>query len=182
MREVLKSVSPARFSLYLVIVAGSLLCGTNICRAADDEAIDRQHRQMVANTLKGIQRIQVVVEDVRPDAQSFGLNKQQIQNDIELKLRTAGIQVSAEPPAPFFYARVNTFYLPNEDAFAIGIECQVHETVILARDPSIQRIATTWQRSHSGAVESANLVSAVREQVKDITEMFINDYLSVNPR
>lgn len=173
--------NPARCkTLFTSVAMIFTVCKVALC--ADDQAIAQEHREMVAKTLRGIQEIHVVVEDIRPDAQSFGLNKEQIQNDIELKLRMSGIKIGNQPPAPILYVRVNTFYLTSEDIFAVAIECKVRESVVLARDPSILGIATTWEKSQSGAVRSVDLVSEVRGTVKDLVEIFINDFLSVNPR
>jgi hypothetical protein len=54
--------------------------------------------------------------------------------------------------------------------------------VRLDRDPSIKIFAaTTWDVAELGTVGRVNLRS-IRERIKDLVDMFINAYLSVNPK
>jgi hypothetical protein len=47
-------------------------------------------------TLRGLDGVQVVVEDLQPDVERNGLTRQQLQTDVELRLRKAGIRVLTE--------------------------------------------------------------------------------------
>jgi len=48
------------------------------------------------DTLKGLHGVEVVVENPGPEVEKHGLTRQQIQTDVELKLRLAGIKVFSE--------------------------------------------------------------------------------------
>jgi hypothetical protein len=64
------------------------------------------------DTLKGLQGIYVVVEDLyaKPETEEWGLTRQQLLTDVELRLRQNGIKVlssleecSSTPGSPYLY-------------------------------------------------------------------------------
>jgi hypothetical protein len=70
-------------------------------------------------TLRGVVGVQVVVEDVSPDAERYGLNRQQFQTGAELQLRQAGLPVLTKaerfgiPGAPWLYVNIQVFLRPE---------------------------------------------------------------------
>src|ERR1017187_384283 len=79
-----------RFKMHkLILRAGILLLATTVgvtLRAQDSDT----------QTLKGIQGLGVVVEDINSEAERAGLHRTDIQTDVELKLRLAGIKVLSD--------------------------------------------------------------------------------------
>jgi hypothetical protein len=133
-------------------------------------------------SLKGLQGVQVVVEPLEAEAEQVGLNKTSIQTDVELKLRQAGITVLTEAGTPYLYIDVNTSKSPSGPLYAYFVGVKLCQTVRLDRDPSIKIFAaTTWDVAELGTVGRVNLRS-IRERIKDLVDMFINAYLSVNPK
>jgi membrane-bound lytic murein transglycosylase D len=61
-------------------------------------------------SLRGIQALRVVVEDLSSAVEQAGLHRTDIQTDVELKLRLAGIKVlpeDAQPLSPYLYVNAN---------------------------------------------------------------------------
>src|SRR5262249_26285995 len=75
-------------------------------------ALDSEHTRA---TLRGLRVVEVVVEDIPKDAEADGRTTQQIQTDVELRLRKAGIRVLSKteslktPGDPALYIGVSTF-------------------------------------------------------------------------
>jgi len=79
---------------------------------AGDSELDRA-------TLRGLQGVDVIVENLTPEVERAGLTRQQLQTDVELRLRKAGIPLltSAErvkvPGKPFLGVHVHV--VPRSD-------------------------------------------------------------------
>jgi len=142
------------------------------------------------NTLKGLKGVYVVVEDIS-EAEKLGLTltTQQIQTNVELKLRRSGIKVlseeerSKEPGRPYLYVNVNIY----KNAIVSGdyplivytASVQLTQQVYLVRDTKKWCYAATWEMEYVEAVRKSKIRS-IRVFVKDIVDEFINDYLAVN--
>jgi len=136
-------------------------------------------------TIKGIQAIKVLVERINPEAEKDGLRMDQLQNDVELRLRKAGIVVtpSAEPPAEaVLYVNVSTHKSLN--LYAIDFSVNLGQAVMLVRDlkMSTSIIAATWHRGAVGLADRDNLRTYVRDGLADLVDEFINAYLEQNPK
>ena len=135
-------------------------------------------------TLKGLKGIAVVIEDLCPELNEVGLTERQIQTDVELKLRSAGIKVLTiekalkEKDSSLIYINVNSFKYKQRPQgwFVYNIICNLNEHVFLERNPYIKTLGTTWQNGYLGIGN----IKAIRESVKDRIDQFINAYLSVN--
>src|SRR5437870_1323407 len=99
--------TPARISRALMGLV--VLWGIIVLSGAGSWAQDSEHTRA---TLRGVQGLAVLVEDLRPGIEQAGLTKQQLIIDAELRLRKAGIPVMtreeafATPGAPFLYINV----------------------------------------------------------------------------
>jgi hypothetical protein len=136
-------------------------------------------------SLKGLQSLNVVVEDLEPDLIKAGLTRLQIQTDVEIKLRRAGIKLTgAEKYSPesyysYLYIRVSSFQHPDmPKVFAFHIEATLNQSVILERNKS-KSIGATWKKDLTGIVGSDN-VRQVRDHISDVIDLFINNYLKAN--
>jgi hypothetical protein len=143
-------------------------------------------------TLRGLQGVQVAVEDVRPEAEQFGLTRQQLQTDVELQLRQAGIPVLTKeerfgiPGAPWLYINVNTFLRPevglspSTGLAAYNIKVELRQLASLTTDGSLADVIT-WSVGFTGSVSNVRLAD-IRSDVRNYVDRFINAYLSVHPR
>jgi hypothetical protein len=137
-------------------------------------------------TLRGVEGVHVVVEDLRPDVERAGLTRQQLQTDVELQLRQAGIPLvtSAErvhvPGQPFLAVAVHV--VPRADGLlaAYAITVEVYQVASL-ETAAVKATVSTWSVGKTGSI-GLPLLAALRDSVKDSVEHFINAYLSVNPR
>jgi len=127
-------------------------------------------------SLVGITSLRVVVEDTSSRGAKLGLTKELIQTDVELKLRLAGMQIESTTPE-FLYVDVNV----ARDGSAASIDIELVQPVALARNPSILiPYAITW----SAGTLATHPTSAqfIRDGIKDHVDVFLNAWLSVNPK
>jgi len=139
------------------------------------------------NTLKGLKGVNVLIEDMTNDAIKAGLTVKQIQTDVEVKLRIAGIRVLTKEESiktlgrPYLYVNLNIRKTSNTSLYHANLEIQLIQNVLLERDQSMSCSAATW--SISGVASGGkDKIQTVRDFIKDNMDEFINDYLAVNPK
>ena len=143
-----------------------------------------------SRSLRGLTAINVMVEDLKPNIEGMGLTREQIKTDIELKLRMAEIKVVSDseilkiPGMPYLYLQLNTFRPPQLRRIGIcvfNICISQMQRVYLERDPAINVSADTWSKNSTGFVGEES-IGSIRDRIRDLVDVFINDYLSVNPK
>ena len=145
-----------------------------------------QQPKFEIESLRGLKGICVVIESLSPDIEKDGLRIENIQTDVELKLRLAGIKVLTgeerikEPGTPFLYVNVSSSK-SELGIYTFSINIQLRQLVFLARDLDTRIFACTWIKGTIGTIGANNVVD-IRDYVKDNVDNFINDYLSVNPK
>ncbi len=137
--------------------------------------------------LSGLKGVFVLVKELDPDANQIGLTKEIIQQDVELKLRMAGMNVLtqrerySEPGKPFLY--INLDIINIADSFVYNILVELLQKVRLVRMPDLVHTGTTWSKGSKGHVRLNGMPEQViRNRIKDLVDLFLNDYLSVNPK
>ena len=164
--------------VFLVTVVLALVIYAFPVEGFVDELLGRQN-------LRGIQGVAVVIGELPPDFKKYGLTESQLQVDIELKLRMAGIKVLTGKKAidqPFVYVQVEGGKKPNSyDLYLYHIGVELHQGVYLMRNKSIFSVVPTWSTGSFGEVSSQQF-TFIRDRVKDFVDQFINDYLSVNQK
>jgi hypothetical protein len=119
-----------------------------------------------------------------PEIERAGFTKDQIQTDAELKLRMAGIKVLSreerlkEPGMPFLYVNASVV-LRSSPSFVYHIEIYLGQKVILVRDVKTVSVGYTWSTGSVGITPNPQYI---RDKIKDLVDIFINAYLSVNPK
>jgi len=149
--------------------------------------------------LRGLKGVYVSVEHLSTEAKKYGLTRQNIQTDTELRVRQNGIRVLTidelhkryqafieggfkRMDAAVFYVNVNIGIDEEVGDAAVNINLQVVQPAFLPRERDIVfGDATTWQ---NGCVFLCELskITGVRESVKNRVDIFINDYLTANPK
>jgi hypothetical protein len=130
-------------------------------------------------SLNGITAIWVVVEDMNPEAERDGLTKAQLQTDVELRLRKAGIRVASsqeEGKGSVLYLYVNTTK-HSSGLYAYNTDHKFGQRVILARNQNLALFAMTWSALGKLGLVGAKWLRDVRDDVADCVDQFINDYL-----
>lgn len=137
-------------------------------------------------TLKGLTGVCVVVDSIDAEAQRDGLPNAQIQTDVEVKLREAGIRVltlleAGETPGSGFLVLSLYAHADDEGLYAFTVQLKLIQAVRLARNGAYT-VGATWSKGgYSGTVGRTKL-SLVRNNVRDVADDFINAYLDVNPK
>ena len=140
------------------------------------------------NALVGLQGVHVVVfvEKMNPQAEKHGLTKAQIQSDVELRLRKAGVKVltmieSIETPEmPLLYVVPSILIMPDLNVCFVSIEVGLLERVTLAS--GVDKVpGRIWSKGYMGTV-GIDKITQIRGIVGDKVDIFINDYLAANPK
>jgi hypothetical protein len=179
--------TPALLVLIAVMVAAA---GTGRDVAAQ-ELVDlrAQFQELRRRSLRGLQGVEVVVEVMKPMAARYGLTDTQVQTDVELRLRQAGIRVltpdesDPTPGSPSLYVNIHTVFGDGPAVGLVGysIDVELKQAVQLERDPAIWLpSAVTWSENQRGLVGRTQL-HALREALSDLVDRFINAYYTANP-
>jgi len=155
-----------------ILVATCVLISTNVPAWADTP--------WQRAGLKGIKEVEVVVEDMSPEAEKDGLTRDQLQTDVELRLRKAGIRVTSGAVA-FLYVIAHPMKHPR-GFYAYSIHVMVEEMVSLERDPSISLVGTTWRSTGGVGIVGVKVLKSLRDRVSDQVDEFINAYFDQNPK
>jgi len=133
-------------------------------------------------TLKGFDTLKVEIEPLASDLEKAGITKEQIQTDVETKLRGAGFKIKnpRETFTPYVMLHISVNSIDNGvGGFAVSITSSINQFVVLDRDKSISSIANTW--------ESRSIVSVIKQKVQAIRNfvnlqvgIFINAHLKAN--
>lgn len=140
------------------------------------------------NTLRGVDRIKVVIEDLTSDSTLAGITEDQLRTQSESALRQIGVTVIADSDGasaeslliPVLYLSVTTDKTDGFHTFLIRLE--LLQAVSLARNPIIKASsATTWSAARFGRVNEQSYSSKMRTMLTIMLQSFQDDYLSVNP-
>jgi len=136
-----------------------------------------------ARILKDVGPMDVVIELLPSDFESFGLHEYDIQRDVELKLRRAGITIDDYELSEYLYVFVRGM-CRSSGICGYSIDISYTELVIVQRgDEEIRVLTATWEPAGIiGTVGGNNLRSSVSDDVKDLVDEFINAYLTANPK
>jgi hypothetical protein len=140
------------------------------------------------DSLKGLPGVQVLVETLPADVEQYGLTAELIRTDVELRLRRSGIRVFSadeEDPSPakaFVYVNLNVFQVDNgaPGLYAASVSVELHQR-LRSLVSGLAFYGTTWERSSVHTLGKNNL-RQLRDDVNDVVDKFINDYLAANPR
>jgi len=134
--------------------------------------------------LRGLPGVFVIVEELEPDIQRDGLTDTQLQTDVELRLRKAGIRVLTEkesfnvPGKPYLYVQISS--LITKGGYAFHILIGLNEQAYFTRNNSLVH-AYAWDQAGMGSTSTHDMIY-IRQKVGDLVDRFINDYLAVNPK
>jgi hypothetical protein len=119
------------------------------------------------------------------------LTKNELQTQVELRLRQSGIKVFPEQSEKDFNSlsglsvRVDLgTYEPLAPAYYVGSYVKLLEPIVLVRNPQMVTSATTWEALpvHSELLREIPTETEILEVVNRSVDQFINDYLAANPK
>ena len=165
--------------IVLIVAALCLSLGTNVV------AIDSKSNRA---TLKGLKGVGVLVEKLASEVEQGGLSRDQLQMEVESKLRAAGIKVLTKEEAvdtagePFLYVNINVNIAKTEsDVFPYSIDLLFIQKVSLLRDPKLTSYAITWSTGGVGSMAKP-IMGQLRESAWGMVDVFIKAYLAENPK
>lgn len=164
--------SASRLAMALLALSLVGIGGAPRALAADD-SVSR-------SSLKGLKVIGLVVERIPPEAEKEGLTREQLQKDVELRLKDSGVTVAKEAGG-FLYVTVQTSPAPDASVHSYSVGLEFTQPVLLVRDTQILVLGTTWSLSATGTAAQGKL-SLARVDVVNLVDRFISAYRSVNPR
>lgn len=138
-------------------------------------------------SLTGIKVLCVSIQGVTEELKRIGLSAEQIEKDVEEKLKEIGIKVVLEEEAeklagkPSLYVNISAHKRERVAAFMFHVDVGVLQEVGLVRDPKIQIMSITWIKGRTGECPSRGFVKATREAVGYLMDEFCKDYRRANP-
>lgn len=139
------------------------------------------------DTLRGLREISVLVEYLPDDVEREGLSRAQLQHDIEMRLRKAGLRVltiseiTNSPGAPYLYVAIYPITGPSVSFNAYAISFTLKQLVQLSWNPTIELFATTWEGpGHPSSLSTLRILD-IRTRISDAVKLFIIDYQAMNP-
>jgi hypothetical protein len=136
-------------------------------------------------SLKGLQGLKVIAF-VGSGSEQTGLTKNQMQTDVELRLRMAGIKVldypTMVPGNPYLLVVVEALKPQEGSSLPFIAKIQLDQDVTLVRNPKHALNVSTFYVSNIGIASPQKLVAFSRESIGDLMDTFINAWLSVNPK
>jgi len=143
--------------------------------------------------LKGLEGVEVLVEEVKADLENYNLTAIQIQTEVEAKLREAEIKILSKEEnekiqplrKPYLYVKIKTHKLPwKRLVVAYNIEIALKQLVTLPAQPKSSRkpfFAPTWYKNIVGAAIPKDFPE-IREGVHQLMDKFIKSYQAANPK
>ena len=165
----------------------SFILGIVVVLTLVDSYVFALDNEVTRSTLRGIKGVYVIVDSLTPEIEKSGLIVDLLKTDVELKLRLAGIKVlsneefHAGPAGIIPILGVTPTIMKSTTIYIYNIGIMLNQGVILLRQQEDLKvsIAITWSHGLTGF--TSNLHS-IRDRVKDLVDIFINAYLSVNPK
>lgn len=166
-----------RIILIMGLVMVFSLAGMRASVFASDDKLSRE-------TLRGLERIYVLDVVISRGEKETGLSAIQIQTDVELKLRLAGIKIltyeesleAAEYSALYIVIYALKY---SQDVLIYTISVEFIQSSYLMRNPKSVVFGVTWSVNTDIGLGTRN---KIRATVKCGVDQFINAYLSVNPK
>ena len=144
--------------------------------------------EMNRSTLRNLEGMMVLIEDLAPEIERGGLTKAQLQKNIEQKLRNEGIRPLTQeecfkaPGEPYLYISININPTKTDpEVYAYSIDIGLIQNVTLARDPSQNTYGVTWSTGGVGSIGKNN-IHELADSVSSLVDLFVRAYLSVNPK
>ena len=163
----------AEGGILIIVILSSVLvfiCSTPGIKTAAgaDQSIGRPHT---------VKEVAVFIELEKPSGEPQGINRDQIQNDIEMNLRQAGIKIAQQTinsyssELPTIY--VNVTIAKFERIYAYNAD------LIFINTSSKQTSAESGKGGTIGSSGLVNQIKQIRPKVLDLVNQFIKEYLLI---
>jgi hypothetical protein len=146
-------------------------------------ALDDEYARSSLRDLKGVY---ILIEHLTPDVERDGLSKDQLQADVELRLRQAGIKVLTRGESlktlglPEFYVNVTALKSKDGAMYVVSVNAEFDQLVTLVRNRNIKVQGTTWSVGGITTTGVPSLNKDARDMVGDVVDEFIDAYRAAN--
>ena len=136
-------------------------------------------------TLRDLTGVEVVVEPLPPEVTRAGVSAGALKADIERQLTEAHIAVypsqhaNPSPAQAYLYVHVNALAVDRGARHAIAVQLQLRQTLQSLVTGSRIVDAMTWD-AHNVLMTQASNVSALRTELRDYVEQFVDDWTAVH--
>jgi hypothetical protein len=150
--------------------------------------------EIEGESISGVQAVAVLVMPMTPDAERYGLNREQIFTDIQQKLRKAEIRILTDREIekqgfPYLDANINVEKDKNPDLYRYDIKIELYTQYIINPDDAAENIrlalyntVKSWSLGAKGTASGSDVKNTVQKQVNDIMDKFIHAYFAANPK
>jgi len=173
-----------------ILIPSLILFFVSVLAFADDTSLDTPRSMTIPRvaTLRDLKGVYIVIGDLFPSLKKHGLTTEQIQTDVEVKLRTAGIRIiptekewSKEAGMPTLFINISPYYHRQLKAFTLFTHIELMQAVQLTRNPTEVIGATTWETGHIRMVRENN-IREILDAINDEVDEFMSAYLTANPK
>ena len=142
-------------------------------------AYEASAQSISARSLKGIKRIEILVEGLDSDGRRF-ITKDEISRIVSERLRRRGILVidntGADDRYNYFYVNLNL--ISDERAAYFNLLLEFNQTATLDNDDRIS--VATWRKSILGKGGLGGARNQIIDVIEELTDQFLLDYLTAN--
>ena len=127
--------------------------------------------------LADLREVNVVVENLAPDAEEAGLDRRALLRAVEQQLEARGVPLGSSRNAGDLYVNIETFR-GSTGLYAYCVEVSLQQLVTIEGN-QLRTLADVWELGSLGTVGTGNLPQ-VASIVSEIVDVFIDDYLAMN--
>ena len=143
-----------------------------------------QHRAS-PQTLEGIERFAVIVEQLEENVRGLGLDRVELQERVIKKLRDSGVNVVAdwqdleEEGSPVLHIQINTQPYLRGELISYSVRLKFMQGVILSRNLDERILAPTWDFGGVGLAAREDF-QFVGDNVIILLDSFVSDFTRAN--
>ena len=147
-----------------------------------------QVQDLQETSVRGLPGIYVFADKLPEALQSSGVLDVELESDVEIQLKKAGIRILDRPEAlalrgkPFLHVQIVGAKLPDQPVYSFLVIAALVQRVVLERDPSATGFARTWMGSNFNASGERELKPQIKASVAHVADQFIKAYRSANPK
>lgn len=130
-----------------------------------------------AETLRGLDAVQVIVEELHDDARHIGLTTASLREEIEQTIEKAGIALLTlaerveHERRPYLYINCNFLYVESIELASFSIDVEAHQRATLVTGDEAQVL--TWAKSYQGLQSGPRAAQKIRDVIRGYIDEFI---------
>jgi hypothetical protein len=134
--------------------------------------------QTFHNSLRGLSKIQLTIEELDPSSISCGLTKSAIQDAVKYPLSFTKLQLD-EDSSEDLYVNVSSLYFPSDPSCVSSIEVEAYSFQVVNLTFSARTIGVSvklWNHGNLLSSVKSEHVQRVKQEIEDETKHFITDW------